>query len=336
MSEAMTANVQLKYNGVDATVNLSNSMQSFSITENATGSADSINLELSNRNGKWSKGYYPVYGDWIKAWIKVENWKVGKKNEKLYLGKYTIDNIAFSNNPRTVSLSGISIPVKSGFNATQRNKTWKKTNVKTILSDIAKNAGVKFVYDAPNHKIDEESQSGQTDMSFAFSLCSEYGMCMKLFDNKLVVYEQTKYEKADPAFVVSRNDVESYSFDVSTLTDYDCVRIQYTKGEKSDKTINYNFKRPGKKGERRLFVSTKCESVGQAETKAKAALREELRKNKTVSFTMMGDIRFQAALNMKLEGFGRLNGKYFIDSVTHNIGNSFKTEVRAHAVVTDF
>ena len=332
-TDVMQAEVILKYNGTDATKTISGMMKSFSFTDNANGNADSISLELSNRSGKWFKGYYPEQGDWIKAWIKVTDWSVGKKEKKLYLGRFAIDTIRFSGFGQNVSIEGISIPLKNGFNTTQRNRTWKKTNLKTMLGDIADDAGIKLVYDAGKHKIKEESQSGQTDMEFAYSMCSEFGLSMKLFDNKLVAYNQTSYEKADALFEIGRDDLSSFDFDVSVLKDYDSIKAQYSDG---DDTSTFSFVRPNKKGKRRMFLSTKCDSVGEAETKAKAALREQLRSNQTVSFETMGDLRFVAGTNIKLTGFGELNGKYFIDTVTHTIEGKFTTSVTAHKTVTDF
>ena len=334
MTDAMHSKVVLKYNGNDED-SLTDRHSSFSFTDNASGEADSVTISFQNIAGEWMKGYYPKSGDYLKAWIKAEHWQYDNVSEKLYCGKFLIDTIEISGFPQTTQVQGISVPIKTGFNVTQRNRTWKKTNTKSILSDLAKNGGIKIVYDAKIHDIDEIRQSGKTDLTFAFGICADYGLSIKLYNDKMIVYDQTEYEKKKAAYTIRKDNLcGGYKFKVQITKVYDSVKIQYTKNKQ---TFTYSYTVPGKKGNRTLFINSKVDSYKEAETKAKAKLRENLRKNKSLTLNLTGMARYRAAENFRLEGFGKLDGVYFIDAVVHNKSHTaWKSTITAHPVVTDF
>lgn len=334
---AMRSKIVLHHNNADASKSITDDCEEFTFEDNASGSADSVALTVSNRSGKWMRKFHPKEDDYIKAWIQVENWVQGKENAKLYCGRFAIDELSFSGFPELAQINGISIPIKGRFNVTERNRTWKKTTTKGILSDIAKDAGVKLVYDAEIYSIDKTSQSGSTDMEFAFGLCSDYDIALKLYDNKMVVYDKTAYEKKKAMYTIDKSLLGAdgaYSIKEQTRTVYDSVKMQYTK---DGKTVTYEYTIPGKKGIRKMFLSEKAESIKDAELKAKAKLRENLRESKSLNLTLLGNIRYRAAENFMLEGFGKLDGKYFIDYVRHSKSNSgYICKITAHPVVTDF
>ncbi len=331
-----SSSIILKYKDKDATEVITDEMESFTWTDVASGEADTFSVSLTDRNLKWLKGFFPSGKDYIKVWIKVSDWKKEKDNRKKYCGFFFVDGFTASGFANRFQIDAISIPIRQGFNVTGRNKTYKKTSVKTLMHEIAGRAGCGLVFDAKNHHIDEVSQSGETDMSFAFSLCSQYGLCMKVYNKKLIVYDQTKYEKRKVSYTIDRTDLgesDSYSFSRQITNMYDGVKIQYT--NKNKKTITYKYMVPGKKGNRILYISGNAESHTDAERKAKAQLLENLRNANKLTLTLMGDPKYLAATTFKLTGFGKLNGKYFIDRVTHSKQGKYTTTIEAHPVITN-
>lgn len=338
MSDAAKSYVKLIYNGTDATDTFKPMLESFIFTDNADGEADSISVTVSNIDEKWfKKKWVPRPEDYIKAYIGVKNWPEEKNTSELYCGKFQIDSFTMSGYPQTVELEGVSVPINTGFNVTMRNKTWENTDTERILKDIAENAGVKLVFDARKRDVKELSQTG-TDMDTAVRLCSEYDMAIKIYNDKLVVYDRTEYEKKKPVYEIKKDEVyrdEGYSFITSINTLYDSVRLKY--GKDDGDTLEYEFVRPGTKGKRLMNASGKVESVADAELKAKAALRENIRKSETVTLRLRGSTRYRAAEVIKLTGFGSLDGNFFIDQVTHNKGRSrYEVSITAHRCVTDF
>ncbi len=327
----------LKYNDKDATKVFTDDMASFTWTDCASGEADTISLSLNNRNLKWLKpGWFPQSSDFIKMSIKVIHWRKQSDNRTVYCGKFAVDEFRASGFPSTVDVNGISIPIHTSFNITQRNKTYKKTSVREVLSEIAKRADVRLVFSAKNQKIDEVSQDGRTDMEFAFSLCSDYDISLKVYNEKLVAYDQTAYEKRKKSFTLDRSDLGdsgAYSFVRSVAGIYDGVKLQYQ--NKDGKKITYRYTVPGKEGKRLLSLSLSADSHADAERKAKAKLAKNLRQAVTATFKVMGDPRYQACKVFEVTGFGRFNGKYFIDKAVHSKEGAYYTTIECHRCVTN-
>lgn len=312
-------------------------MASFTATDNASGEADTITIDVQNRNMKWLKNkWFPKSTDFIKAGIKVENWTGKKDNRTVFLGKYCIDEFSASGYPETASICGISLPVHTSFNVTERSKTYKKTSVETILEEIAKRAGIKLDFSAENQKIDEISQDGRTDMDFAFSICSDYDMCMKVYNSKLVVYGQTDYEKRKAAFKLTPSlfsEDNTYNFNRSVSCVYDGVVFHYQ--DKDGRDITYRYTIPGRDGKRLLNISGSAGSHGDAGRKAKAQLASNLRSAVTASFNLMGDPVYQAGRVAEVSGFGGFDGRYFVDQVVHSLNGKYTCSLQCHKCVTN-
>lgn len=337
--ETMKSKLQIEYNGVAATDIIADDCDSFTWTDNASGSADTVTLSLRNDNQKWMKGFFPSKTDVFKAWIKMSNWSEDYEEGKLYCGAFAVDSIKFSGFPEKLQLSGISTSVNSNFNVKQKSKSWEKTTVKTILKDIAKNAGISLTFDAKDINVDSANQSGNTDLAFAYSLCSEYGLALKLYNKKMVVYDITAYEKKKAKYTIKRDQLgggDSYSITRQITTVYDSVKMQYTDSKKGD-ALTYEYKIPGTSGKRQMFITSKAESYGDAEKKAKASLRENRRKSQSITLRLIGSAKYVAADTFNLKGFGKLDGKYFIDTATHTkSGGKYTVSITAHLTVTDF
>ncbi|MFR2594289.1 MAG: phage late control D family protein [Butyribacter sp.] len=174
-------------------------------------------------------------------------------------------------------------------------------------------------------------------MEFAFSICSDYGCCMKLYNGKMIIYDQTAYERKASRFTLNKSDLgddSTYNFTRSVSKVYDSVKFQYQ--NKKGKNITYNYNIPGRTGRRTLFISSSADSHADAEKKAKAQLASTLREAITASFTVMGDPKYRACRVFRVTGFGKFNGRYFIDKVTHNFSDEgYTSTIECHKCVTN-
>ncbi|MCM1045641.1 MAG: contractile injection system protein, VgrG/Pvc8 family [Candidatus Gastranaerophilales bacterium] len=337
--ETMRSKLILEYNGVDVTDAIADSCNSFTWNDNASGTSDTFSMNLDNIDQKWMNGFYPSDDDTFKAWIQLQEWAADYKQGKLYCGCFMIDSLQYRGFPETLELSGISTPINSAFNVKQKSRTWSKTTLQTILSDIAKDAGINLVFDAEDIRIDSANQTGKTDLAFACSMCSEYGLSIKLYNKKMVVYDQNVYERKAARYEITHGQLggsDTYKITKQATSLYDSVKIQYTDG-KTGGTLTYVYTIPGKAGNRQMILTTKAESYADAEKKAKAALRENVRESRKITLKMMGSAKYMAADCFNLSGFGKLDGKYFIESVTHQkAGGQYTVSLTAHLAVTDF
>jgi len=330
---ARRAEIVVNYNGKNVTKKINNYILSFDYTDNASGSADTVTIKLSDRGRTWIGSWIPVQGDYVTITIKISDWKKEGDNRKLNCGKFFLDDLTFSGPPSTASIGGISTPIVVDFNCTEKSKTWKKTTTKGILSEIAKKAGIKLYYSGENYSISELEQSAQTDMAFAFELCKKYNLAMKLYNSKLVVFDQTDYEKKKAKCKIDRSEMESWSAVKSLTKMYDGVQISYSDSKKN-KTYKYKYK--VSKGSRILKITEKAESLQDAEIKAKSKLLEYNRKCQTVAFKVMGDTKYIASCVVELTGLGKLSGNYYLDTVKHSKSPSsgYKCDITAHKVAT--
>lgn len=325
--------LELKYNGFDASDEFAS--ESFSYTDSASGEADTISLTVNNQTGKWINGFMPNAGDFIDARLCVENWNGDGDNRSIACGQFEIDSFGASAYPSTVSIEGISIPIRTDFNVTTKNKDFSDTTVRDILTGICRDAGIELVYEATNYSIAETEQTGQTDMAFAFEMCQDYNLALKLYNRKMVVYDQTDYERKAAAYTIYAADMESYSYQRANTNLYDSVQIQYTNPD-NDETLTYSYQVPGSEGKRTLYINEQVDSYRDAEIRAKSRLLENLRGAVSLSARVKGDVRHMAARNVNISGLGKLDGTYFIDRVTHNKNakGAYTCTLKMHLCVT--
>lgn len=330
--KARQSSVVVKYNGKDITKTITDYIEGFQYVDNASGTADTVTLKLNNRSGKWSGSWIPIQGDYVETIIKLTNWKKEGDNRKFNCGYFLIDDLSFAGPPSTASIGGITTPINTDFNVTKKSKTWKKTSVKKILEKIAKNAGVGLFFSGQDYQIDELEQSNQEDVTFAFNLCNSYNLAMKLYNKKIVVFDQVEYEKKKATLSIDREQTESWSATKSMTRAYDVVSISYTDSKKN-KTLTYKFML--KKGKRIMKLNETAESLQDAEVKAKAKLLEHNRQCQTISVKVKGDTKYISSKCVNMTGFGKLDGKYYIDSVTHekNAGSGYYCSIQAHLCI---
>lgn len=190
----------------------------------------------------------------------------------------------------------------------------------------------RTVFSGQDYPIDELEQSDKEDVNFAFELCSSYNLAMKLYNKKIVTFDQTEYEKKPASFTLKKENCESWSFTYSLTRMYDGVSISYTDSKKNQ-TLKYKFML--KNGSRILKLNETAESLQDAEIKAKSKLLEHNRKCQTANLKVKGDTKYISSKCMKLEGFGKLDGKYYIDTVSHSkdAGNGYYCTLEAHLCI---
>lgn len=306
------ASLLLSYNGANATGDFSSKMEAFTYTDIASGEADTISLTVNNQTGQWLNNFMPEDGDYVEATICVENWNAEGDNRSLPCGKFDLDDFKADGFPETAGIGGITIPIQTNFNVTAKNRSFSNTTIKTILSDICSGAGISLYYESEDYTVEEVEQSRQTDMEFAFSLCKNHNLAMKLYNSKMVVYDQTSYEKKAAAYTIHKADMQTYSFIRKKSKLYDSVQIQYA-DPGSDDTLTYSYTIPGGSGKRTLYINEQADTYRDAEIKAKSRILENIRAAISITFRIKGDTKHIAARNIMIDGFGKADGKYFID-----------------------
>jgi phage protein D len=166
---------------------------------------------------------------------------------------------------------------------------------------------------------DRIEQTGETDLEFLMRLCSDAGLCLKISDKQIVIFDEKKYEDQAAIETIKKGDkrIKSYSGRTTLNKLYKASRVEYHNPTKGSQ-IRYEFNppKPPKTG-RVLVINEQVDSIKQAERLAKKRLRQAKKNGTTFSLTLTGEFRYLAGLTVNLEEFGSFDGKYIIIQAIH-------------------
>ena len=331
MAIARHATVALTYNGKSA-AQMARYLNSFSFTDVASGSSDSISIELNDPDRRWIGGWFPQKGDRLKPTIQMFNWNSDGATEFLRCGAFVVDDFSFKGGPIKLSLKALAIPSLSGFKTTERTHTFEATNIKAIGEVIAKRNGMTLFYDAPDIAIECVAQDKKSDCSFYSELVVKYGLALKLYNDRLVVFNEATYEAAKSVATLSEDDFEpGWTWNTTMAGTYTGVDYQYTHTEK-----NQTFTEKIGSGDRILACNDEANNQTEATIIALAKLNAANKGTTTMKITLKAARRLTATSCVDIVGLGNLNGKYFIEEVTTTVGSGTKMSLSLRRVEKRF
>jgi len=331
---ARRVSIDIVYQGVNISGSIANDLESFSYTDNARETADSISITLKDDAGKWISTWAPEQGDKIKASILTTNWRKEGDTQKLDCGAFMVDEPEYAGRPRTLSLNAAALPSDNNFRDTTKSRTWENVTTKNLANDIASNAGLSLYYDtAKIFTISYLEQSEQADSAFLADVCSRYGLSLKIYNDRIVMFSEQEYEAREPIASVTEEMTEgNWSAKKSlTGTGYDACVLTYTPPDSGQK-LQYTFEL-NSSPKKILRINQDVTSVAEAEIVAKAELRKANTKQYTMTFTVPGNVDFIASSIIRVTGFGVFDSKYYIDKVDHSIGSKFTSSLELHRVL---
>ncbi len=317
--EARRVELKVFYNGV---INLAPFVTVFSYTDNSD-KTDDISISLADRDDLWISDYFPETGATLNVIIKVINWNFENDNRELDLGKFEIDQVTFSD---TITINAVSVPITSSIRSEKKNKGWENISLSSICAKISSSAGLVLNFDTDiNPYYDRKDQSNISDLEFIEGLCKSDGLCLKVSNSNLIVYEEAKYDIIDSAITITRgksNIIGMPSFQRNAKNIYKACEITYFDSN-TDKSYRGYFEVSAHTGhilKLQEQFNGKSDDVN-LDRKAKARLREQNKNEWKLSFTMVGDIIYFAGMNVDIVGWKKFDGKYHIESVSHSYGS---------------
>ncbi len=288
--------------------------EGFSYTDPANGESDVISITLSNIELRWANQWMPKKGDKLTAQIIQENWGVENEKEIFSCGKFCVDDLSFKGPTCTCTIGGVSVPENNAFRSTERRKTWKKVTLKELGAKIANRYHLEYDYTGGTIKLGTIEQNGETDSSFLSKVCQDYGMAIKIYYGKLIIYDKGIYEERPEVATLYAEDLQNWTYNTTLTGTYTGATLKYSSGS-DDKEITCVVG----SGKRMLNLNEKVESLQEAQIKACAKVNAENEKAETMSITIMANTRITAGSTIKIEGIYQIGGKYFVDKVTHRI-----------------
>ena len=307
------------YNGKNISTTVDMFVESFQYTDPASGQSDSISLTLGNWTGKWLAGWFPDKGATLAARILTYNWWKEGGMLQLVCGTFTLDDISFSGLPDVMTVGAVSTPAADAFKTTQRTKVWEGVTIQQIAGDIAGRYGLALLYDAATIKVTVLEQSGATDSAFLETICKDYGLSLKVYGSKLVIFDRERYKAKAAVKTIDKGDMLSYTFNTTLAGTYTGGELVYT--DAAGKQIAYKTG----KGPRILKSNAQASNAAEAKLKLDAAIKEANHGESTLSFSTMGQPTLAAGQTINITGLGRASGKYYIDKLTHSVGEAYTT-----------
>lgn len=299
----------------------------FSYMDVASGQSDSVSITLQDIGKEWMGKMMPKRGASLGAKIILTNWGDKEGKETFDCGMFVLDDISFSGRPLCCTLGGVSVPSMDDFKSLPVTNTWEKTTVQDIASQIADRAGVALYYDAGVVQIEEIEQTKQTDSAFLYSLCEKYGLAMKVYNRKIVIFDIVKYEEKEAVLTIKETDVNSWSFNTTVEGTYTGVSLNYTNPDTED-TIKVTM---GNKG-RMYAINTQASSQYDAELQAAAKVNAANRGVQTMEVNIRANTKIVASHCVMVSGFGNIDGKYYVDRVKHSLGKGYTMQLSIHKV----
>ncbi len=176
--------------------------------------------------------------------------------------------------------------------------------------------------DKSSGESDSMEQSNQTDSAFLSEICQTYGICMKVYSDKVILYGLQKALNKTPVLTVKKDEMESWSFDTSLDGNYTGGQLTYSNTDGKD--IKYSVGG----GNRILKITDKKPAdYAEAERMIKAAVLLKNLETTTLSFSCPGRLDIVASQNIQIKGIGAgIDGKYHVLSVYHKISGGFKSD----------
>ena len=317
MSRARRASVDISYEHVNITDDLAGCLKSFSYTDIASGGSDSISIAVQDRERKWMGGWSPKKGDHMSANAGFSDWTGDGDHWGMYCGEFEVDDVSMSGPPASCSIKAVSIPRSEAFNEEERTKNWEDVTVQEIASEIAGRAGINLFYQAEDIPVRAMEQDRQTDCKFLYAVCEKFGLAMKVFAGKIVIFDEAQYESAGAVDTLHYEDFSKWSYNSTLAGTYTGAKIAYTDpGTAEDHIVMVGG------GSRIMEINEEADSAEDARRKAIAALNNTNKKDTTFSGTVMARRALVASCCVNIAGFGVPDGTYYLDEVVTRIGGN--------------
>lgn len=312
--------------GAGAGTDIAPYIESLSYVDNAADDSDTIDVTLDAQDGKWMWDWMPQKGATLYPRLLGHDWTRPGDERAIDCGLFVVDDVNYSDTPTTLQLGGVSKPSDSNFSETDRATTWKNTSIKRIGETIAARYGLGFTYDAEDYEIECDEQDG-TDSSYYNTLCQNYGLVLKVYARRLWVYDREAYKAKKAVRNFDRTDIirGSLSWTTTLSGTYTGGTFDYTD---ADKDCDISCAVGG--GTHIKAINRRATSVQDAAVQLCAELNRANHGTIKLRFSVPGDWLVSAGNTITITGYGGgptggeggINGKYFVDKVTHKYAKS--------------
>ena len=329
-----------------------------SFTDNLEGKADDLKIAIENRDLRWLDTWLPGEGD-------RGSFQLGYAPDDLIPAvEFEVDEPEWSGTPDTLRLGGVSVPVTASLREV-RSVAYEGVTLQDIAQQIADRHGLTLVGEVPSITFKRVSQKEQTDLEFLKKLAADYGVVFKVESaSRLVFFRVESLELTNPVLAIARSPnsgadtaaaatqsgrllyPSNYRLRRKAAGTYKAASIRYQDAE-SGEFIEYVVDVDGNEvpqpeeeqtgsigSASTLRIRERVENVEQARIRAIEALKRANRARVNLSISLEGETLLAAGTTFTLVGWRRLDGKYLLEKVTHQLNRSqgYRCSIEAYKV----
>lgn len=312
------ATLKLEYDDNDISSDIADDIESFSYTDNGSDSSDNITIKINARDHKWINKWMPDTEAVLHPVLCTTNWFVQGDSYTLDCGTLDIDDLSFSASPDVLTIGAVAKPNGTSFSEKEREQVWQNTSIQHIAQTIAERYELECEMDADDVDIELKEQDDD-DSGFLQDLCDTYGLVLKTYRDKIWIFDREKYKAKDAVATLTAGDIAPGSLDWNTT-----LSGTYTGGEftYSNQKKKIDIKVTVGTEDRMLKLNQYASSEADAKKQLEAAIASKNHSMTTISFTIVGNLTICSTQCVNISGYGKLDGKYYIDTVTHTLSNS--------------
>lgn len=321
MDQVPKGAIQIFYNGVNITADISRHLVSFTYADKTEDESDELIIELEDTEALWRNEWYPEKGAKIFA-------RIGATDDALFdCGHFILDQIDLMGPPDTVTLRCLAAVFAKNLR-TKKGSSHSKKTLLQIAQYVATNNGFNIVGTIPNIPIDRATQHRETDLHWLRRLSREYGIVFSLRGKDLIFTSIYDLEAAKAVYDIKRTEMIRWKLSDKISGTYSSAQVKYQnpysntvidtiyKIEKATNADGIVFDQIVK--DDTLIIRTKTENQTQAKEKARAALHHANSKQKEGTVRVIGNPLFVSGNNINLLDMGSLSGKYHVLRSSHD------------------
>lgn len=345
---ARRSHVTIIVEGKDVSTQLAPYLATFSYMDSLEGKADVAEVELHDVEKIWMSDWFPQRGSSAYLSIAKEDWNGDGTIETLNLGTFEIDEIQSAYPPLTCKIKLNSVSNGAKVRGVDKFRSWEKTNIRQIASDIASEAGLALYFDAEDFQLERVEQSQESSLALLKKLCSDNGLILKVSDNTLIIVDAMKYEArpATAALTYGESAIKSFTATATVSKIYGDTNVYFKGSGAKDFILGFFELFTGKSGVKVRsigkgltrgsgdvvrVINRKVSSQAEAARLARAKLRETNKEEIKIEFELIGSFEFMAGVVVQLNGFGVFSGRMIIDEAAHKIdADGYTVRIRGH------
>ena len=315
----------VQYEGRDISVALAPMLIELNYSDFMEGESDTVDLVVENTDGLWLDAWYPRHGDNVNVQLGYADGPMLKG------GDFEVDEIELDGPPDVIKIKGVAMGVKRSVR-TFKGRGFVNTTLANIAATIAQRNKLKLEGKIEPIRINNAVQSFETDLSFLKRLAESYGYAFSVRGSRLVFFRRAALKAADPVLTLGRSDVTRFRFRDKVHGVVTAVLLTYH--DAHSKSLRTRLAkdataRTNRTSANQLRLNVRAENDQQAQLIANAALDRANEDQTGASLTLPGNVKLVAGLNIMLDGFGQMDGKYTITQSRHRVSRSsgYSTEI---------